>query len=305
MNVEQLTAFDRIVREGSFSRAAWSLQIAQPTISARIRTLEEQVGGPLFERTNRAVTLTERGVQFLPFARQALDALRRGLAAAAGGMEGEQGELRVGVLRSVTGGFVAPAVQRYLRAHAVRDCFITESNHWQLVEWLHDGQIELAIVAWPPIGPHIAEMTPLLHFREPMVLLAHRSHPLAGMARVTQEDVARLSNPFFILRWWQVTPETVMQLARRAAQMIDVPTDTGRYLLAKGMGAGFFNRSQTVGELMSPDLVEIRVDDLPPIYRDSALVRLTRNSTLSAAATNFVEQVRKQAAQLDILRELT
>ena len=62
MNIEQLIAFDRIVREGSFSRAAWVLQIAQPTISARIQALEQAVGGALFTRNNRSVVLTERGV---------------------------------------------------------------------------------------------------------------------------------------------------------------------------------------------------------------------------------------------------
>ena len=48
MDADQLLAFDRIVREGSFSRAAQGMDISQPTISARIRTLEAAVGGALF-----------------------------------------------------------------------------------------------------------------------------------------------------------------------------------------------------------------------------------------------------------------
>ena len=49
MDLQQLIAFDRIVREGSFSRAARELQIAQPTISARMQALEAEVGGVLLE----------------------------------------------------------------------------------------------------------------------------------------------------------------------------------------------------------------------------------------------------------------
>ncbi len=45
---DQLLAFERIVRVGSFSRAAGELGIAQGTISARIRVLEQEVGGELF-----------------------------------------------------------------------------------------------------------------------------------------------------------------------------------------------------------------------------------------------------------------
>lgn len=71
MDVDQLIAFDRIVREGSFSRAAWELHIAQPTISARIQALEQEVGGPLFARSSRKISLTALGTSFLPYARRA------------------------------------------------------------------------------------------------------------------------------------------------------------------------------------------------------------------------------------------
>lgn len=47
MDTEQLLTFERIVREGSFSRAAWALALAQPTVSARIHALERSVGGAL------------------------------------------------------------------------------------------------------------------------------------------------------------------------------------------------------------------------------------------------------------------
>jgi DNA-binding transcriptional LysR family regulator len=303
MNIEQLIAFDRVVREGSFSRAAWALQIAQPTISARIQALEQTIGGPLFVRNNRTVTLTERGVSFLPYARQALDALQKGIDAAAEVEPGQHGELRVGVLRSLAGSLVAPALQRFFQAYPGVSCIVEEGNHWQLVERLHDNQVELSIVVWPPIGPHIADMTPLLHFREQVVLLAHRNHALAQLKRVTQKDVERLSNPFLLLRWWQVTPDTVTQLAQRAERVIDVPTDTARYLLANGIGAGLFNRGQVTPELIANDVVEIEIVDLPPLFRTSALVRLTRNSTLSAVASHFIDNIQAQAKRLGFLHD--
>jgi DNA-binding transcriptional LysR family regulator len=53
MDTTQLLAFERIVREGSFNRATRGLNISQPTISARIQTLEQEVGGPLFLRSGR------------------------------------------------------------------------------------------------------------------------------------------------------------------------------------------------------------------------------------------------------------
>ena len=81
MDREQLATFDRIAREGSFTRAAIALGIGQPAISARIQALEEQVGGTLFTR-GRRIALTALGESFLPFARRALEVLGEGIEAA-------------------------------------------------------------------------------------------------------------------------------------------------------------------------------------------------------------------------------
>ena len=303
MNIDQLIAFDRVVREGNFSRAAWALQIAQPTVTARIQALEKSMGGLLFTRNNRVVTLTARGASFLPFARQALEALQKGTHEAQQAERRGQGELRVGVLRSLTGGLVGPIMSQFLQVHPTVRCIVQESNHWELVEWLHDGRFEIAIVAWPPLGPQIADMTPLLHFQEPVHLLAHRNHTLAKMRTVTQADLIRLSNPFLFLRWWQATPVAIQQLMQQATQFADVPTDTGRYLVSNGLGVGYFNKSMMVSQMMADDVVAIEVSDMPTIVRQSALVRLSRNSTLSAPAKQFVELVREQALMLEILAE--
>ncbi|HNP72270.1 MAG TPA: LysR family transcriptional regulator, partial [Kouleothrix sp.] len=82
MDTEQLVMFERIAREGSFSRAAWALGVAQPTVSARVQALERAVGGQLFVRGSRGVALTDLGASFLPFARRALEVLDAGVAAA-------------------------------------------------------------------------------------------------------------------------------------------------------------------------------------------------------------------------------
>ena len=61
LNYHHLSYFWTVVREGSVSAAARSLRVAQPTVSAQLRLLEEQIGQRLFERAGRGLVLTETG----------------------------------------------------------------------------------------------------------------------------------------------------------------------------------------------------------------------------------------------------
>lgn len=301
MDLQQLLAFERIVREGSFSRAAWALNIAQPTISARVQALEAEVGGPLFVRNNRRVSLTERGVSFLPFARRALAALTDGIEAARQAQHGQRGRLTLGALRSLTGGLLGPTLAAFHAAYPNVECRIHDGRHEQVVEQLIDGKVELALIAWPCIEEPIAELTPVLHFQEPALLVAQRNHPLAKRGPVTQAEVLALTNLFLLLRWWIVTPAPVAQLVAQARAMAELPTDTGRYLLMQGVGVGFFPRVLIAAEIAAGHVVEVQVTDLAPVYRNSAVVQLARNTTLSMPAANFVALLRTHAEQLGIL----
>ncbi len=300
MNTDQLIAFDRVVREGSFSRAAWGLKIAQPTVSQRIRALEKELGGPLLVRNNKRVTLTQRGQNFLPHARQMLNAYQRGTDAAQSEGSVIHGELRVACLRSLTGGLLAPALHAFQQQNRSVFCYVEEGNQWQIVEWLHDGKVELGVIAWPNLGTQLSEMQPLLELREPFDLMVHRSHPLAQLETVTREGVAQLSRPLLHQRLWQTTPALLIDLIADAYEVIDVPTDTARLLLAAGTGAGFINRAQVLSGLLSAELIPLTITDMPPLDRTSALVKLTRGSDLSAAATAFLAHITTQATSLAI-----
>lgn len=68
MDTENLRSFLEVAAHGSFTVAAGKLNLAQSTVSARIRGLEEQLGRRLFVRDSDGVSLTQAGRQFLPHA---------------------------------------------------------------------------------------------------------------------------------------------------------------------------------------------------------------------------------------------
>lgn len=308
MNEDQLIAFERIVREGSFSRAAWALGIAQPTISARIQALEEAIGGALFVRGRRQVMLTEQGIAFLPYVRKALTTLGEGVEAVRLAQRGERGRVSLGILGSLTGGFITPVLERFHQLYPDVALYIEDGNHQQIIEWLIDGVVEMGLIAWPRTDAFAVELMPLLHFHEEVILVAAPQHPLAKLALVqpqgiTQEAIIQHSSPFLLMRWWQITPNDLAQLAARAQVVHDLPMATGYQLVLNGVGTGFFNRTQVAGELQRGRLVHLPITDLPPFYRDSALVRLTTSPTpLAAHLQNLLELLRRQGKQMGIAR---
>src|SRR5437868_2521193 len=73
MNFQHVRAFCAIVAEGSFSRAADTLHLTQPTVSAQIQALEKTVGTRLFERSAQGISLTQAGRLFHGYATQLLE----------------------------------------------------------------------------------------------------------------------------------------------------------------------------------------------------------------------------------------
>src|SRR2546427_1113372 len=78
MELGQIEAFVEAQRRGSITRAAAALELTQPTLTARLRGLEQELGAQLLVRGRRGVSLTAAGRRFLPRAQAALEAVRRG-----------------------------------------------------------------------------------------------------------------------------------------------------------------------------------------------------------------------------------
>src|ERR1700730_9656068 len=70
MDVDKLSAFAEVARQGSVTRAAQRLRMQQPALSHRLAALEREIGAPLFERLHNRLKLTAAGDALLPYATQ-------------------------------------------------------------------------------------------------------------------------------------------------------------------------------------------------------------------------------------------
>lgn len=287
MDTGQLDAFVRIVREGSFSRAARSLGISQPTISARIQALEREIGGPLFARSGRAVALTERGESFLSYAERALAVVGEGVEAARLCEAGQRGRVTVGTIESLAESLLVGTLARFHQAHPAVDIFVQAGQSDQVVGLLRDGVVKLGLITWPYFGP---DLETLLRFREPMVIVAAPSHALVASLSgrpASLGEILEHAQPFLMARWSPEWVALVTQLA--VTPSVEVPVQTARRLVRGGVGATLVPRNLVRGDLASGRLVELTAADLGQMYRESALVRLARGGDLSAVMTAFVD----------------
>ena len=83
MDAADLRMFQSVASTGSMSKAALELNTVQSNVTARIKSLEDEVGFALFERTNRGVTLTAAGQRLLPFAARVASLIAAGALIAA------------------------------------------------------------------------------------------------------------------------------------------------------------------------------------------------------------------------------
>ena len=106
------------------------------------------------------------------------------------------------------------------------------------------------------------------------------------------------------MQWWLELPREVGRLAERARPAVDVPMDTGRYMVSRGTGAGFFPWLQVAEAIAAGHLVELSITDQQPLVRDSALVRRVGSPPHGRAAQDLVGELVRRAEQVGVLMNL-
>ena len=115
--LQEMEVFVAVAEAGSFVGAGLRMRISPPAVTRAIASLEERLGGRLFNRTTRSISLTEAGVRFLESARRLLADVEEAEKAAVGETAVPHGHLAI--TASVTFGrsALSPVVSAFLNAH--------------------------------------------------------------------------------------------------------------------------------------------------------------------------------------------
>lgn len=183
MELYLLRYFLSLVETGSFTKAAQASLITQPTLSAGIKRLEEQLGAPLFVRSNKRVFLTTAGSRFLPRAKAILHEVN--MAAAEIGQVEAAHVLRLGVLQTVPAALVSGLLKGFASGHPGLRFDLFDGTEQELLNRLDERGVDYALSL-----QRVADASSLPLFEEGYQLALARDHPLAGQSEIRGEDLA-------------------------------------------------------------------------------------------------------------------
>jgi DNA-binding transcriptional LysR family regulator len=213
MQIQQLAYFVAVARTRHFTRAAESVHVAQPSLSKQIRSLERELGAPLFSRARGNVTLTPAGEMLLPLAQRVLADVESARLQVGELVGLARGRLRLGATPSLSTVLLPDVLRLFHDAYPGIELVIEESGSRDLVRLLAQGELDLALIILPlhMRDPALATM-PIL--REPLVMAAAVDDSSVQTRSVRVRDLQRY--PVVMFREGYDLRDAIVAACRRA-----------------------------------------------------------------------------------------
>jgi len=186
MTLTELRYVVAVAETRHFGQAAERCHVSQPSLSASVKNLEEELGVQLFERGKRGVFLTEAGEQIVAQARRALEEADRVRSVARQGRDPLKGVLRLGIIHTIAPYLLPDLVGALRRSAPDMPLDVEENTTANLDRMLRAGELDAVILALPYAPPGI-DTQPL--YEEAFRVVAPARHPMARRKTVAVEEL--------------------------------------------------------------------------------------------------------------------
>lgn len=187
MLLKQIECFLVVAKLGNLSRAAEEMFLTQPTLTARLKALEEDVGDQLFTRAREGMKLTEAGSEFLPYAERCVESIENGKQHLKELREGTSGHLKLGALPRVSTYILPTLLGRFTAQHPGVLVSVRTGHSAEILDMVLREEVQLGLARH--LDHPNMESIPL--YEEDLVLVVSPEHPFASEESVTIADVSR------------------------------------------------------------------------------------------------------------------
>ena len=187
MEIRQLKTFVSVADLLSFTRASKRLGMAQSSVSAQIKALEEELDLKLFDRIGRRVLLTDAGRKLYAYARR-MEEMTREIQSEFSRDQYVRGALTVRVPGTLASVYMPAVAARFHQDHPKVKLELINCSDEPLREELNSGRIDLAFLLTDSI--HFKEVNIKRLKTEKLVFVSGPVHPLSRQAGVVLSDLA-------------------------------------------------------------------------------------------------------------------
>lgn len=298
----QIRAFVAVARRGNFTQGAKDVFLTQSAVSHAIKSLEDDVGCPLFQRVGRRAVLTHAGERLLQHCEEILHKMHDARMDLNQLPDVSRESLRIGAPMTVCQHLLPTVLKRVQTAFPQCGLRVETGDNPQLLALLLAGRIDLAIMAEPERRTDLM-FSPL--FRDEFHFVMLPSHPWAQTPEVAKEDVRQttliLANKS--TRSYQLIASYFR--ARRVAlnRCIELGSvESIKEMVKSGLGVGITALWPILPELRRGELVT-RPLGRQPLAREWHAV-YPRERELTAAEQALIASMRDEAGQLALAAEI-
>lgn len=189
MNLNQLQYFVVLAHMEHYTKAAEELEIAQPSLSHAMTTLEQELGAKLFKKQGRNVALTKYGHIFLQYVEESLNTLELGIRKTREMTGQTSGVVELAYIYTLGSNFVPRLVGDFIRSHKELDVqfHFHAGTTKEIIEGLKEERYDIALCSMVE-GERDVNFTPI--GTQKLVLVVPKDHPLAGKESIDLKETA-------------------------------------------------------------------------------------------------------------------
>lgn len=265
LTLRQLSVFESVARNLSFTRAAAELHLSQPGVSMQISQLEEAVGLPLFEKLGKKIFLTEAGREMYRYSQTISRQLQEAEEVIESLKGVTRGHLRISVATTVNH-FATRVLAAFTKAYPGTSFSLDVTNRKSLLEQLAANETDLVIMGRPPEG---LEVTADAFMDNPLVVIAPSGHPLFEEFKARPVPLDRIREETFVVR--EPASGTRIAMERFFSQrglrlqggMEMTSNEAIKHAVEAGLGLGIVSIHTIELELETRRLAVLEVEDFP------------------------------------------
>jgi DNA-binding transcriptional LysR family regulator len=259
-------------------------------LTARLQSLEKELGEALFVRTGRGVRLTDAGRVFLPYAERSLQSIGDGRQAMADLRSATAGRLALGAAPAVSTYVLPPVLKRFTALHPRVDVAVRTGHSEEILAMVLNDEVQVGLVR----TLHHPEIVATPLYDDELVLVCTPNHRFARRRKVELSEVGRERLVMFdrTSSYFDLTQSLFLRAGVVAHTVMELDNiEAAKKMVEEGLGVALLPRVSVGREINMGVLAEIEITDAPTIRRPIAAIRRKDAGSPGGVVQAFLQEL--------------